>query len=244
MAGIKNNRIIEYDILKFFGAFGIVIWHIGPVPSRYVVWAVSAFVFTTWALQRNKQITFRKLMWSMLNIGYVYLIVVVLSLILFGLKPIRPMLDEFSLSFEKIYKLIIENAYIGILWYLVLHFQFIIVLWLFGNWLNRQNRLTTAIFGFIISQIWVFTLDLVFHDYLGIFFVSWLFICFVGYYYGKDIIGFVNSLTSTKQALVVVSSISLTLLIMNNEFVSDYFSTFRDNQFFFSFDLVISGKLR
>jgi len=93
---MAKRRIIEYDILKFFGALAVVIGHVGPIPKRYVIWAVPAFVFTTWALQRHRVTPVRNIILTYLNITFVYVVTILLALLCFGLEPARRVLGEFS----------------------------------------------------------------------------------------------------------------------------------------------------
>jgi len=229
---MARRRIIEYDILKFFGAIGVVVWHLGPIHFRYVVWAVAAFVFTSWALQRDHTMSFRKIVAVCLNIIFVYGITVGLSALIFGLDPIRPALAGFTLTPRGLYDLIVENAYFGTLWYLVLHVQFMLLFWLVVPWFNRFGRHKALLAAFIFSQACAFGLDAVFGDYLSITFAPWIFIGFVAFYYGEEIVAFARSLSRTSQALLVAAALGLAILTMRHPLFAGYFTAYRDTQFF------------
>lgn len=227
-----TRRIAAYDVLKCLAAFGVVIWHLGPLSAGYVVWAVAAFVFTTWALRRDRGITPRKVFLTLLNIAVVCLVTLGLAIPILGTELIRPMLRHLSFSPRSLYELVFHNPYLGPIWYLLLHFQFLLLfLWL-GDRARRWNRGHVLVLAFVISQVWVFGLYYLVQDYLGIFFPSWLLLGVVALYWGRELAQFAKSLPPWLQAFMTASAIGLSALVMANRFAAEYFAAFRDYQFF------------
>ena len=179
----SGSRIDLLDWLKGCAIIAVVLDHLWIVPEPYVVWSVNLFVLVTAFIfsQPRYVFSFIKLALKIFQLLYLTTFAV---LLVRGLNPLfnipnpQPLLSVFLNP----YALFVHNKYLGDIWYIALHFQFLILFYFFLK--NRVAPKPPFVFGIavVVNLASILFTHFVLKRFHTILVSSWLVFLAAGFY--------------------------------------------------------------
>jgi len=203
-----KNRDHFIDLIKTFAIITIILWHFGIISTKYFIWAIPAFVFSTAALYENKwkeikiKNAAKKIIWTL---GLVIFFTILLYFININ-SPNINILDYFKNFFHYFF---LRNPQLGNLWYFLLYFQILILVLILSFIFKNYNKIKLEKWYFGIIALCLslgFSYLLLVTIGRGISFnvVSWAFIIWLGLF----------NYSKIKKSLSKFSNLSLILFFI------------------------------
>ncbi len=179
----QKNRVAVYDWVRGLAAIAVVLDHYHPFlyANFLFSWAVHAFVLVTLALQSGKKMSAKGLGRKLCYLIYIY------AALLFLFHPVfasqgRGFRGDWLLLFLNPYHAFIKNPYFDHLWYIALHFQILVFLFVFQGFFKKLRAESVLLGSFIVSHLYFLWSHAVADSYYTIFLPSWLFVMAAGWY--------------------------------------------------------------
>lgn len=179
----SNPRIDLLDWFKGWAIIAVVLDHLLIAPELYVVWSVNLFVLVTALVysQPGYVFSFGKLTFKIFQLLYLtaFALLFVRGLnALFNIPNPQPLLSVFLNP----YAFFVQNTYLGNIWYLALHLQFLILFYFFLR--NRTAWKPLFVLGVAgaVNLASLLFMHFVFNRFHTILVSSWLVFLAAGFY--------------------------------------------------------------
>ena len=212
-----DSRIKLWDWLKGLAIIAVVFDHFSIVPEHFVIWSVNIFVLVTAATYSEPKYFFsvQKLVLKIFQLVYLVTVGVFFFKALhsiFELPTLYKIQTNQSLAtiFLSPFKLFVRNPYLGDIWYVGLHIQFLFVLFIglrSGILIKPKWIWSIAI---PVSLLSFFATHFVFHRFDTILFSSWLIFLSAGFYGMRPLL---RAVETTHHNRWIVLSLALGLLV-------------------------------
>lgn len=178
-----SSRIDLLDWLKGCAIIAVVLDHLKIVPGLYVMWSVNLFVLITAFIysKTGYDFSYKKLVLKIFQV--LYLTVSAVFLIgglntLFNIQNPQPIFSVFL----RPYSFLVYNRYLGDIWYIALHLQFLVFFCLYlkcQKFLKVKPVIAAAVILNILSLVLT---HIAFKRFHTILFSSWLVFLAAGFY--------------------------------------------------------------
>lgn len=211
-----KNRDYFVDLIKAFAIIAIMLWHFGIISTKYFIWAIPAFIFSTAALYENrwKEI---KIKGVAKKIIWISVLVILFTILLYfiNIKSSNiTLLDYFKNFF---YYFFLRNPQLGNLWYFLLYFQILILLlimsFIFKNNKIRLERWYLGIISLFLSLAFSYFLLFSFGEGISFNVISWTFIIWLGLFNYSKIKYSLSRLNNINLGLLLILPIILSLIL-------------------------------
>lgn len=182
-ASKPENRDEIYDWLRGFAAIAVVLGHFRPfgAPRVWFAWAVTGFILVTAALMSRAVLTPGKLFKRLIYVAFIYTGLILLFYPIFRLTGQAPNVPLWRLFLDP-YMVFIENPYLDHTWYIAIHVQILLFVFLFQNQIRRQSASTVYFFALVISTVFFFFTRFVIKELNTLMLPSWFFVLAFGWY--------------------------------------------------------------
>lgn len=188
------ERVEVIDWLKAWAIVAVILDHLKIVPEPFVIWSVNIFALVTAAVYSIPGYVFslKKLALKFVHLAYLYVFGILFFDLVFGVLHEEINRSFLSLLVQPVY-IFIKNPYLGDIWYLSLHLQILVVLYVFLKYRNQVRAGYVILVAALISQTSFLVTHFVLKQYFTILVTSWLFFLAAGFYGMRPFIAMIRA---------------------------------------------------
>lgn len=207
------ERLSIIDWLKSWAIIAVVLDHAEVLPEPYIVWSVNIFVLVTAALYSAPGYVFtaKKLAARLFYLAFIYFLAVLFFDLIFDAgyeKYNRAVLSVL----EKPYNSLIANPYLGDIWYLSLHIQILLVMYLFLKIRDRVRPASVLVASVPIAMISFAATHFFLHRFYTILVSSWFLYLAVGFYFLIPFLQWIETKTKFRGRCILAAAMVLALI--------------------------------
>lgn len=178
---IERLKIIDW--LKGCAILAVVLDHSKALAEPYVVWSVNIFVLVTAAVYSGQNYVFsaKKLAGKLIYLVFIYLTAVVFFDIIFDIGYANYNRAVLSVL-ENPYYGFVGNPYLGDIWYITLHIQILLIMYLFLKTRSHRRPAAVVIAAAPVAMLSFAMTHFVLHRFHTIVVSSWFLYLAAGFY--------------------------------------------------------------